>query len=679
MTHATEQYQQALKTGTDFINNILAKKYLKRDPITNELIETKYEDAVERWVNEIKAQGVNGEYLEGIHNMLAEGRYIPGGGISYGLGNHDVKCSLSNCYFTPIEEDSIDGIFICLKHLAKTYSRRGGSGVDITILRPKNAPVKNAARYSSGAVSFMPMFSEVTNTIGQLGRRGAMIILLDIRHPDIMDFIWSKSRPEQIFGKDELTGRVPDVSGANITIKLTDEFINAVIGDEDWTFKFPDTNCKEFDTEWDGNYDDWEAKGLPMIAHQTIKAKKILMEIAESAWISGDPGIQYWDTITRWSSGSFDKKLTPVGCNPCLPDWAPVLTPEGYKSFKNVKNRVLIDGEIHECSDLIHTGSDRNIWEVELQNGMSLYSTSNHQITTNRGDIELAQLMMVDPIKMDYSPISYDTIDILGKPYNDGFIAGWLFGDGSIWQHRIGKYSLSFMLGLEEFEFEEELLGILTENVPGFDYDFKPHPQKPDTCKTVMFKRQSSVNYILDDIFDCKSKDEFNLIDKPLEYQMGFIESLFTCAAHITLGTDNCIDIIQSGGRGYRILKQCQLVLASLGIYANLTSCMKAKVDSRDINHKESYKLEVLDVEEFDKHFTIRFNSVKADRIEKICCMDNETRNSVLANKKQWQNIKEIKKLDWQDEVYDIQVPGVNHFVTSGQTVHNCGRESIKH
>ena len=136
----------------------------------------------------------------------------------------------------------MEGIFEAQKKLARTYSYRGGSGIDITILRPSGDPVNNAAVTSSGAVSFMPLFSELTNTIGQNGRRGALMISMDIRHPDTRRFIWSKSKPEEIFGVDSLTGKTQDVFGANISLKITDDFMQAVEDDKDWTFVFPEMN-----------------------------------------------------------------------------------------------------------------------------------------------------------------------------------------------------------------------------------------------------------------------------------------------------------------------------------------------------------------------------------------------------------------------------------------------------
>jgi len=305
-----ETFNAIFEDGKKFIQDNIQRKYCLKG-------EQNYDDVLNRIRKELETTGIDPEELDAIMLMMGEGRFIPGGSISFGLGNNEIKCSLSNCYFTPIEHDSIEGIFDACRKLARTFSFRGGSGVDITILRPKDTKVNNAAIFSSGAVSFMPLFSNTSAIIGQNGRRGAEIIMLDVRHPDLLNFIWCKSRPKVVFGQDPLTGKIHDVYDANISVKLSDSFIKAVKEDEDWTFCFPDTKHEKYDDEWKGNYDDWASKGYPFVEYSTIKAKDILMQIAESAWISGDPGISYWDTVLKWTPGSFDPKLTPSGTNPC--------------------------------------------------------------------------------------------------------------------------------------------------------------------------------------------------------------------------------------------------------------------------------------------------------------------------------------------------------------------------
>lgn len=312
-----DQVKEAMAVVEDLQRQVSAKKYQLPgeehfgDVISRVCIEAKkhYHEVYESLVP-----------FDEVENMLGTGRFIPAGSINSGIGNTRIKCSLSNCYVTPFENDSIEGIFDGLKKAARTFSYRGGTGMDLTILRPKDEPVNNAARTSSGAVSFMPLISNSAESIGQMGRRGALLLSIDIRHPDAMRFIWCKSRPEEVFGKDFLTGKLPDVYGANISLKLTDAFMSAAIHGEDWEFVFPDREADKdlYDTKWNGNYEDWAEAGGTLKSYGSVNAATILHEIATAAHGSGDPGVLFIDTVIQNTPGSdIHRSLRPLTTNPC--------------------------------------------------------------------------------------------------------------------------------------------------------------------------------------------------------------------------------------------------------------------------------------------------------------------------------------------------------------------------
>jgi ribonucleoside-diphosphate reductase alpha chain len=134
--------------------------------------------------------------------------------------------SLSNCFILPPPEDSYGGILHTDEQLVQLMKRRGGVGINLDTLRPSNTLVSNAARSSTGAVSFMERYSNSTREVAQGGRRGALMLLMDCRHPDIFKFVTAK--------KDRTK-----VTGANISVMLTDEFMQAAKGDEDFICRFP--------------------------------------------------------------------------------------------------------------------------------------------------------------------------------------------------------------------------------------------------------------------------------------------------------------------------------------------------------------------------------------------------------------------------------------------------------
>lgn len=337
-----EVVEESLKAHEELAALVSAKKYQLPG-------EKSFADVIERVISEYKKHAPKFVTIDplvsfnAIAEMLRSGKFIPAGSILFGLGNDATRSSMSNCYFTPIEQDSIEGIFEAQKKMARTYALRGGTGTDISILRPCDAPVDNAAVKSSGAVSFLPLFSEMTNTIGQNGRRGALMVSLHISHPDVQRFIWCKSKPEEILGKDHITGRVPDVSGANISLKITDAFMQAVENDADWTFKFPDIEADKakYNAEWNGEYDEWDGEWKE---YHTVKARDLLMEIAESAWTSGDPGVLFLDTTQYNTPGAeIHHSLKPVGVNPCFRGDMQLLTSTGYRTFEELAHEGVVE------------------------------------------------------------------------------------------------------------------------------------------------------------------------------------------------------------------------------------------------------------------------------------------------------------------------------------------------
>ncbi len=214
--------------------------------------------------------------------LLSDFRFVPGGRVLHGAGNPR-KVTLTNCYFTNVEKDSLEEIFEWCKKAARTYSFGGGNGVDIGVLRPQGTPVHNAARTSSGAVSFMELFSTTTGTIGQHGRRGALMITCPVDHPDIQAFIHVK-------GQD-----LRSVRYANVSVKVTDEFMEAVQQGTPFTLRF--------ENEWTGRVE------------KEADARKLWDELIRAAHASAEPGLIFWDNVKRESPSEY---CAPVlGTNPC--------------------------------------------------------------------------------------------------------------------------------------------------------------------------------------------------------------------------------------------------------------------------------------------------------------------------------------------------------------------------
>jgi ribonucleoside-diphosphate reductase alpha chain len=223
---------------------------------------------------------------ENIKKLIIEKKFLFGGRIlaSRGLQNKGRKITMSNCYVIEPPEDNIESIFDCAKKLARTYSYGGGCGIDISKLSPKGSRINNAAKETSGSVSFMDLYSLVTELIGQSGRRGALMISIDCSHPDIMDFVNIKSDLNK-------------VTKANISIKITDEFMDAVMNDKPWELKYIRKETGE------------EIKN-------TISAKELFHKLALMNWDYAEPGLLNWSRITNWNLLSEDGEFEYAGVNP---------------------------------------------------------------------------------------------------------------------------------------------------------------------------------------------------------------------------------------------------------------------------------------------------------------------------------------------------------------------------
>jgi len=272
--------------GDELRARVFYEKYALRDK-SGRIVEHKPEDMWHRVAREMaspeKNKELKAQWENNFYWLLSNFKFIPGGRILFGAGQQR-RATLLNCYYMPIREDSLEGIFEWCKEAARTYSFGGGVGTDISILRPKGAPVNNSAIYSTGAVSFMDLLSTTTGTIGQAGRRGALMITLDVKHPDIQEFIEIKNDVER-----------SKVQFANISIKISDEFMQAVEDDTDFELKFENEKVK---------------------ITKTIKARDIWEKLVKSAWASAEPGLIFWDSVKKHSPTEYNG-MEVHGVNPC--------------------------------------------------------------------------------------------------------------------------------------------------------------------------------------------------------------------------------------------------------------------------------------------------------------------------------------------------------------------------
>lgn len=243
-------------------------------------------------------------------SVLEDWKLVPGGRIAAGAGASD-ELTLFNCYVIPSPQDSRGGIMKTLTEMTEIMARGGGVGINLSSLRPRRAVVKGVNGSSSGSVSWGGLFSYTTGLIEQGGsRRGALMLMMNDWHPDVLDFITVK----QTMGQ---------VTNANLSVCVSNAFMEAVKQDGDWDLVFPDTNDPDYDTEWNGDMQQWKAAGHSVVHYRTLKAREIWHTIIESAWKSAEPGVVFMEYYNQMSNSWY---FNPIICtNPCaeqgLPGW----------------------------------------------------------------------------------------------------------------------------------------------------------------------------------------------------------------------------------------------------------------------------------------------------------------------------------------------------------------------
>lgn len=228
---------------------------------------------------------------DAVRAAIKSKRFLFGGRILSNRGITDTKVTYSNCYVVAPPEDNIESIYDSRKKLARTYSYGGGCGIDLSKLAPAGAKVHNQAEQTTGAVSFMQGYSQTTEEIGQRGRRGALMISLDCHHPDLLDFIDIKAKSDS-------------VTKANISVRVTDDFMRAVENDDDWVMSFTREETGETITK-------------------TAKARDIFNKLCLNNWNWAEPGILFWDRIRGYSLLSNNEDFEYAGVNPCAEEPLP--------------------------------------------------------------------------------------------------------------------------------------------------------------------------------------------------------------------------------------------------------------------------------------------------------------------------------------------------------------------
>lgn len=268
------------------------------------------------------------KWEKAFYEAMKDFKYIPGGRILAGAGTgYDV--TYYNCFVIPSPKDSRGGILDTLKNMVEIMAHGGGVGINLSSLRPRGERVKKVNGFSSGPCNWAEMFSLATKDIIQQGgtRRGALMLMLWDWHPDIEEFITVKEDLSRI-------------NGANLSVCVSDKFMDAVKADADWPLVFPDIDDPEYDEKWNGDLEEWKKLGKRVIVKRIVKASKIWDLIAKAAWASAEPGLVFMERYNKMHNNYYWNRINCV--NPCgeegLPAW-------GVCNLGSINLSALVDSE----------------------------------------------------------------------------------------------------------------------------------------------------------------------------------------------------------------------------------------------------------------------------------------------------------------------------------------------
>ena len=430
-------YAQAMEQSLEYFqgNKIAAKVFVDKYALKDQegsILEPSPREMHRRLAKEfarIEAKYPNPLTEEEIFGYLDQFKYIiPQGSPMAGIGNPFQVMSISNCFVIQSPYDSYGGILKADQEQAQIMKRRGGVGMDISTIRPRGLPTSNAAQTTDGIGVFMERFSNTCREVAQGGRRGALMLTISVHHPEIRTFIHIKEDLKK-------------VTGANISIRLSDEFMNAVKTKDKVQLRFP-VDSKE-----------------PSIS-EMVDANELWTEIIEAAHKSAEPGLLFWNTVMKYCPANCYPEFITISTNPCQPGWATVLTPEGIRTFNDISvGSIIWSGKRWtKVVNKVCTGV-KPVYGYKTRAG-TFYGTENHRVVSGGEKIEVA---LADSIDTSQGQLNSEDARKPLDPHD--IMDGLVWGDGEF--HKASNKVFLHIGQDDQCYFDSEIKNLVLEHRPG--------------------------------------------------------------------------------------------------------------------------------------------------------------------------------------------------------------------
>lgn len=656
--------------GDDLATNVWMTKYALRDQEGTYLEKTP-DDMHKRLAKEfarIEKKYPKPMKEKEILELFKNFKYIiPQGSPMFGIGNNHTIQSLGNCFVVQTPYDSYGGILKSDQELAQLMKRRAGVGLDISSIRPKGQPTSNAARTTDGIGVFMERFSNTCREVAQNGRRGALMLTISVHHPEIETFINIKR---------DLT----KVTGANISIRLTDEFMHAVEMGEQfelrWPVDLPSHKCAVCDGECDCA--PFITKPNAGEIRKWMDAKRIWDQIIDSAWESAEPGLLFWDRVKNYSPaepyGQKDERFYNVSTNPCLTEDTWILTAQGDRQIKDLVGKqfeAVVDGKRYLSTEqgFWKTGN-KDVLLVMTKEGYKVKATSNHKFLTTNGWIAAENLKSGDSLVLSRN--SRHSWDGGEGTFEDGWLIGELVGDGCYNKDSYGA-QLSFWGDSREKMYNQAVQYI--EQLP---YHSRSDFGTRDCTKNPVVVNSSALTklaerYVVDQTKELKEE----IFKESYDFIRGFIRGLFDADGSVqgNLKKGVSIRLAQSN---LHLLEQVQRMLVNIGInskiYPNRRPEGKRLLPDglggqKEYECRADHEL-VISKENIDTfHHLIGFDEPsKNNRLQEAL----ESRIRKPYKDRFIATVSDTRSIGSYD-VFDCTIPEIHRFSANGVVAHNCG------
>ena len=572
------------------------------------------------------------------------------------------------CYVIPSPADSRGGILENLKYLTEIMARGGGVGVNLSTLRPRGSYIKSVNGTSSGPVSWAELYSVITGRVIQQGgtRRGALMIMLDDDHPDIEEFIAAKRI-------DPLTNKPVTIEHANVSVAVSNAFMQAVKDDADWALQFPTRAAVAADP----------SLARTVKVHSTVKARTVWDLICTSAWTTAEPGLVFMDRYNERSNTWYYENIRCV--NPCVTGETLVYTAAGLypaAELAEIASPVTVvapaeEGIARRAASAVFPTGIKPVYRLSTEEGYTLRLTANHQILTTTGWKEAQHLNAGEQIQL------LNGIGGFGSTGSEeqGRILGWLIGDGHINRSKQNTIVLSFF-GSERAiapQFAEAINRLVAAPEGARQYQVGVQEVKSRDESRVESVRL--IRFIDPELFEEKLQVPPSVLRGTQAMQRGFLAALFTADGSIQ-GTREKGMWVRLTSVSATLLDGVQRLLLNLGIasriYRNRRSADMRELPDGKGGHAlyptQAYHDLVVsrsNVPAFAEHvgfLTIEKATKLADAL--VDRARGFYRESFLAT-------FTTLTPDGEEMVYDLTEPEAHRFVANGMVIHNCGEQGL--